>query len=229
MSTRTDGLPRVPGWALAGTSALAVIGAIAFAVAAGFVEQRLTGSAGLGTMVFVGLIGMTIPVLAAGRFLGWGAAEWGFRRPRISLWHLLWIVPVAILSSLTVAGIVLTALGTDPGDGGAAEAAFESGSLLTIVLVAVAAIVIAPVVEEMLFRRMLLDWLRQRTPLVVAVLLCAVVFAVVHILPPAMIYVGLVGLWMTVLRVWSGALWHSVLLHAANNALATVVVLTALS
>lgn len=229
MSARTDGLPRVPGWALAGTSALAVMGAIGFAVLAALVERRFTGSAGLATMLFVGVIGMTLPVLGVGRFLGWGWAEWGFRRPRVSLWHLLWVVPLAIMSSLTVTGVVLTLTGAEPTGGGAAEEAIEGGSASTIVLVAVAAIVIAPLVEEMLFRRLLLDWLRQRTSGVLAVLLCAVVFAVVHVLPAAMIYVGMVGLWMTVLRVWSGALWHSVLLHAANNTLATLVVLTALS
>ena len=226
---RADGLPRVPGRALAAAAVLAAIGAVAFAVATGFVEQRLTGTARLGTMVFVGVIGMIVPVLAVGRRLGWGWRDWGFRRPRRSLWHALWQVPLAVMSSATITAVVMSLLGQTPSGRGATEAAFEGGSIVTIVLVVVAATILAPLVEEMLFRRMLLDWLRQRTPVVVAVLVCALIFAAVHVLPAAMLYVGLVGLWMTVLRVWSGALWHSVILHAANNTLASIVVITAMS
>lgn len=224
-----DGLPQVPGRAVLLTAFCATLGAVALAVGAAVAEQWLTGSARVGTMLVAGLTGMTLPVLIAGRLLRWTWADWGFRRPRQSLWHLLWQVPLAILSSLTLTGLVLTGLDAAPAEQGAAEAAFGEGSLVVVVLVGIAAIVVAPLIEEMFFRRMLLDWLRRHTPVTIAVLVTAACFALVHVLPPAMLYVGLVGLWMTGLRVWSGALWHPVILHAANNALATVIVLTALS
>ena len=216
-----DDLPPVRGVTVAVAGVLAVVAAALFAVGAALTDRWLTGSAGLSTMLVAGVIGMAIPLLLIGRRLGWGWREWGFRRPRQSLWHTVWLVPTAILSSLAVTALVLPLLGVSPAEDAATEAAFQEGSAATIVLVALAAIVIAPLIEEMFFRRLLLDWLRRRIPLGPAVLLCSLAFAAVHILPPAMVYVGLVGLWMAVLRVWSGALWHSVILHAANNALAT--------
>lgn len=222
-------LPAVRGRTVLLAVVLVLVSAVSLVAATGLVDYRLTGSAGFGPMILAGTVGMLLPLLFIGRRLHWGWADWGLARPRRSLLHLVWQVPMAILSSLLVTAVVLGSLGVEPAEEQAAGTALLEGSTPTIFLVLVAAVVIAPIAEEMLFRRLLLDWLRRRLPVTVALLITSMVFAVVHIVPQAMLYVGLVGLWMAVLRVWSGALWHPIVLHASNNALASAVVLMSMA
>ncbi len=79
------------------------------------------------------------------------------------------------------------------------------------------AVLAAPVVEELLFRGLLLGGLlRQATPLV-AVVWSALLFAFVHPMPwwPLVFVLGVL---CAALRLRSGSLWASVSLHAAYNA-----------
>lgn len=90
------------------------------------------------------------------------------------------------------------------------------------VLIAVLAIAVAPVVEELVFRGLIQRRLELRWGPAPAILATAVLFALVHIdtLPwvlPLHVFLGLVFGWVvyTTRSIWSG-----VLLHAANNAAA---------
>lgn len=223
-----DGLPPVSGRAVGIVGLMSGLCAISLATGVAYADFRLSGHANAGLMLFVGVLGMGLPLLLFARRARWGWRGWGFRRPRHSALHLLWQIPTAILSSLLITAIAFTIVGGSPAKAGSTTAAFSEGSLLTGALAAVAAIVLAPLIEEMLFRRLILDWLRRRLPVPAAVLICAGLFAAVHVVPQAMVYVGLVGLWATLLRVWSGALWHSVALHAANNSLVAAIVISSL-
>jgi membrane protease YdiL (CAAX protease family) len=96
--------------------------------------------------------------------------------------------------------------------------------LLALLLTAVA----APICEEVFFRGMLLQLLRTRVPLWAGVLLSAIAFGLAHASPavslallPTFIYMGIV---LAVVYIRTGWLTNSILLHALNNAIATVVV-----
>jgi len=93
---------------------------------------------------------------------------------------------------------------------------------IPLVLMVVA---VGPLVEELLFRGVLLSALLRYMPTVWAVLLCSLAFALVH-LPglqyewyalPALTLLALILAW---LRLHSGSIWPAVLAHAANNLLA---------
>jgi membrane protease YdiL (CAAX protease family) len=78
----------------------------------------------------------------------------------------------------------------------------------------------APLGEELFFRGFALPALARSIPAVPAVLVCGVMFAVLHLDP-----VGFVGLWeigilLSVLRYASGSLWPAVICHAVNNGVA---------
>jgi hypothetical protein len=86
---------------------------------------------------------------------------------------------------------------------------------------------VAPFVEELVFRGVLLSGLASRMPIGWAMLASAVVFGCVH-LPdfkfawypvPALIILGLVSAW---LRVRTRSLWPSITLHATNNFIAAI-------
>lgn len=94
-------------------------------------------------------------------------------------------------------------------------------------LLALLVVCVAPFVEELVFRGVLLSGLASRMPIGWAMLASAIVFGCVH-LPdfkfawypvPALIILGLVSAW---LRVRTRSLWPSITLHATNNFIAAI-------
>jgi membrane protease YdiL (CAAX protease family) len=100
------------------------------------------------------------------------------------------------------------------------------GSNIALALVGVA--VVAPVVEEVLFRGVVFGWMRGRVALPVAVLGSAAVFALAHILymqwtllPP----VFAIGCVLALLYNYSRSLWPGIAVHASINTVATLALL----
>jgi membrane protease YdiL (CAAX protease family) len=92
-------------------------------------------------------------------------------------------------------------------------------------LLALLVVGVAPFVEELVFRGVLLSGLASRMRVGWAIVVSAIIFGCVH-LPdfkfawypvPALVLLGLALGWM---RVRSGSLWPSITLHATNNFLA---------
>lgn len=81
-------------------------------------------------------------------------------------------------------------------------------------------IIVAPIAEEIIFRGYLLGKLRKYAPTWVAVILTAGLFAVAH----GQFNVGLdtfaLGVVLCLLRIYSGSLWASILLHMLKNGIA---------
>lgn len=80
--------------------------------------------------------------------------------------------------------------------------------------------IVAPIVEELLFRGLLYQWLRARTNVFIAVPVAAAIFSAVHVIPvllPALFAVGLV---LTLAYEWSRSLWVTITLHFFQNGLA---------
>jgi membrane protease YdiL (CAAX protease family) len=101
---------------------------------------------------------------------------------------------------------------------------------VTIVLFVVGAVVLAPIIEELLFRGLLLRALLRRMAPVTAVLVSAVIFALVHYigdpntLPflPALTGLGAV---LAVVALRSGELSTSIFIHAGFNLTTTILFL----
>ncbi len=112
---------------------------------------------------------------------------------------------------------------------GVVEQLDDAHGLALVGLVVVAAI-LAPMVEEVLFRGLLLRSLLRRLPAAAAVAVSAGVFATVHLLDldaavglPAFVVLGIVS---AVLAVRSGSLARSIALHLGFNALTVVLVVS---
>lgn len=95
------------------------------------------------------------------------------------------------------------------------------------VLLALLVVGVAPLVEELVFRGVLLSGLASRMPVWVAVAVSALIFGAAH-LPdfgyawypvPTLVLLGLVLGW---LRVHSRSLWPSMVMHASNNFFAAI-------
>ena len=102
--------------------------------------------------------------------------------------------------------------------------------IATIVLFVVGAVILAPIIEELLFRGLLLRALLRRMAPVTAVLVSAVIFALVHYLGdpntlpflPALTGLGAV---LAVVALRSGELSTSIFIHAGFNLTTTILFL----
>lgn len=158
----------------------------------------------------------------------WGAVRWarwrwadvGYRWGRRSLAHLLWAIPTAMVASVVFAMLLGSLLSVAPSaEGNTDTVGLFSASPLLLVVGGLFIVVVIPAVEEVLFRRLLLDWLRSRMPTALAVGVASAAFAAVHILPAAMLYLFPMAVAMALLRIRLGTLWAPALLHMVNNGL----------
>ena len=81
-------------------------------------------------------------------------------------------------------------------------------------------VVIAPVAEEILFRGYLLGKLRKHVPVWAAILLTSALFGLVHFAWNVGVDVFALSIVLCLLRIGTGRLWPSILLHMLKNGLA---------
>lgn len=106
--------------------------------------------------------------------------------------------------------------------------AFQGALWMAIIGVAI----VAPVVEEIVFRGMVFGWLRGRLPLVWAVVISAALFSLEHI---GFLQVTLflpifsTGIVLAILYHHARSVWPTVLVHGSFNLIATLVLFSTLS
>ena len=88
---------------------------------------------------------------------------------------------------------------------------------------AVTLVVMAPLLEETLFRGVLLESTRSRYGVFAAWLISSLLFAVVHLHPAVAVNAFFMGLILGFVYLATDSLWASIFLHAVNNGVAYVV------
>lgn len=135
---------------------------------------------------------------------------------------------------LGAVGSPITTLWQDRGHGSQAigQSVKESAGWSRILMVVVV-VVIAPVVEEVVFRGIVLRGALRRMPAPAAVLVSGAAFGAVHLIDPttfpAFPVLMALGVLSAVLAVRSGSLSRSVFLHAGFNALGAVTLIQGLA
>ncbi|HRQ86644.1 MAG TPA: type II CAAX endopeptidase family protein [Candidatus Saccharibacteria bacterium] len=89
-----------------------------------------------------------------------------------------------------------------------------------LLLAFIALVIVAPVAEEILFRGYLFGKLQKHVPVWVAILITSLLFGIVHGAWNVGIDTFVLGIVLCLLRVISGSLWPSILLHMMKNGLA---------
>lgn len=198
-------------------------------------DALLIGSAfglkgiGLGGAVKVVLpvlivLSLVIPTIALVVYLKRRGIPLGFRPLGKRGWHLLWQVPVSIFAAALCTSLIAPLLGVE--QDGPSSAASESGALILFTLSAY--LLIGPFLEELVFRRLFMGYLDTLMPAAASVLLSSLVFGLVHLSPPAIVYTFFGGLTMALVTRWHHSLWAGFILHMLNNLLVNVIVLTGL-
>jgi membrane protease YdiL (CAAX protease family) len=209
-----------PGAAV--TSALAALGAHPGAAVAQAILTVCIAAAGV-----IWLVHRYWPTL-------WSQAMppgFGLASPHRRAWPVL-ALAVGLLAPF-VGGLVTRVLAGDHDITQNVQQLAQHAPLAWRVGLAAMAITLAPLVEELLFRGVLLSSLIPRCGVALAALLSAAAFAAIH-LPglgwqwyalPELLLLGVALAW---LRLRYRSLWPSVLAHGANNALALAVLFTTL-
>lgn len=164
---------------------------------------------------------------------GFTWTDLGFKTPKYNLLHLFWQIPLSIIGSLTFAGCAGKFLNIAPPEKASPvnHTLFNGGSLLVWVIVAayfLSGTLLIPIIEEIVFRRLLTDLTSKRFGKVLSIIINSVVFALFHISPLVMLYVFPLGLALNILYRRYDSLWASFALHAVNNLLTLSLVLLAL-
>lgn len=141
---------------------------------------------------------------------------------------------LAIVASTLIVSLLVALTGNDA----APEQVLTGGLMetpLELALAVMAAVVLAPVAEELLFRGLLHRSLRRRSRIVPATALSSVLFAVVHVdvafsQPLALVGLTLVGVILAIAYERTGSLLVPIVIHAVHNAvtIAAVVITTRL-
>ncbi|MCC6623956.1 MAG: CPBP family intramembrane metalloprotease [Deltaproteobacteria bacterium] len=140
--------------------------------------------------------------------------------PRRFLGLAAWTLPaLAVVFVLTVAAIILTTFLFGPirGNQIALQVIVSDARPETFVLIAIGAALIAPVMEEILFRGFLFRNLRDTVGRTPALFLSGLVFAVVHREPALLVPLMAMGVALALLYEWSGSLLVPIAAHAAWN------------
>ena len=148
---------------------------------------------------------------------GWLQWHW---RPLASALRRAVVQVLLVLPLVALVGWVLERLVGDPGGSNPLlELVLNSANPLALLCFAITALVLAPLFEETLFRGVLLPVLAQRWGGLAAVVISALLFGIAHLslgeLPPLFV----LGLGLGWLRLQSGRLGASVLMHSLWNGL----------
>jgi hypothetical protein len=187
------------------------------------------------------LLPIVLPlVIAVSHGVGWLAIAWLLvRRYRVGLLSGLRlrdlrrfrIVRVFLAGmGLQVVGVLLASLLPPPEEVTNPMLKFVAYGPWAVAVLFVMAVIMAPFLEEALFRGILLPALRRRLSFVPAATLVTVLFAALHGVQtggylPALVAIGVTGFVLAWLREASGSLWPSVLFHMGFNFTALLPVL----
>ncbi|TAJ25365.1 MAG: CPBP family intramembrane metalloprotease [Reyranella sp.] len=198
-------LYRVPGWSIL----LFLTAAAAIVVPAVWLLPEKTMLPMLTAFFGAGLVASAIAVLPLGpraglQALGFRAVGW---RPIV-----LGVVVTTLLS------FAVSQLGIQPEGVKQVTAQVRDPAVLVPTLLVLA--ILAPLVEELVFRGLLYGWVAGRWGGLAAFLVSSVAFAAAHAEPAHIFLVAPLGLWFGWLRWRTGSLVPSIAAHMINNGIA---------
>lgn len=214
-------------WVLGYVAALVVVVLLGLYAASTFGAEMPD----MALLALVVLAGTAVAALAAVRIhllrrrgLTW--ADLGVRRPDRSPVHLLWQIPAVVVGGVMASVLVSAPFGgtDDPADEAIGDLISAGPVFAVLGLFSVA--VLVPLAEEVVFRGIVLPALRARFRAVAGITLAGTVFALVHLVPPALPYLLVVGISLCVMAEWYRSIVPGIVLHGVNNALVFGAILT---
>lgn len=180
---------------------------------------------GLGTILPAGLaLSVVVPTAALVYYLKRRGISLGFLPLGRRGWHLLWQVPLAILVAGIAAAIVGPLMGISPSENTSAA----DGRGVMVVVSLACYLLLAPLVEEIVFRRLLMGYLDRSVPAFASVILSSLIFGLAHIATPVMVYATFIGMGCALVTRFHNSLRAGFVLHLVNNVVVQLIAISAL-
>ena len=167
---------------------------------------------------YLSLLGAIYLLVLRRRGLTWG--DLGLR-PAAPEWlgRTLWVTLLAF-SLVIVINLLIQSLSGAPAENPQVEALAPRGSSLPAFLVLLAMVAgVVPFVEELLFRGLLYTLLRRHLGISPSVVISALLFAALHMIPSLMPSLFVIGVILALLYERSRSLWPAIGMHGLHNAL----------
>lgn len=209
----------------------------------GLIASSALGAAVISTLILLGLDPLAVVTGGIPTTVAlWFVALWYGLRARGWTWTDLglapgagfapgrwwWQVALAYVGVVVLATLIVARL-AEPGEQPNVMTGGVRFGPVAILAIWVSVAVVGPLVEEVVFRRILLGWLESRVGLVLAVLVQAVLFAAIHVVPAAMVLTFLLAVAAALLTRRHRSLWPALALHVLNNTIAVSVLLATLT
>ena len=180
---------------------------------------------GLGTIMPAALaLSVVVPTAALVYYLKHRGISLGFLPLGRRGWHLLWQVPLVILAAGVAAAIVGPLLGISPSDNTSAA----DGRGVMVVVSLACYLLLAPLAEEIVFRRLLMGYLDRSVPAFASVILSSLLFGVAHIAPPVIVYATFLGMGCALVTRFHNSLRAGFIVHLVNNVVVQLIAVSAL-
>ena len=86
----------------------------------------------------------------------------------------------------------------------------------------IAIVIIAPITEEILFRGLIFNFLREKISITSSIIIQALLFGIIHLNKFQGLFAFAAGILFGIIYVWTKSIWSVIILHALNNFLAVV-------
>ncbi|MCL2212236.1 MAG: CPBP family intramembrane metalloprotease [Oscillospiraceae bacterium] len=144
-------------------------------------------------------------------------------RGKIILYYFM-CLPLAMaggIVSMIINNLMEAIFGVGTGDNPAAGIIGASRTTTEIIFMLILVVILAPIFEELIFRKLLIDRLRQygKWP---AIIMSSIAFGLFHGNVAQMVYAALVGIILGVIYERYGNVWHVIILHFMVNFMAAV-------
>ena len=210
--------------ALIGIAAVVAMDVLLVATVFAVMKVGLT-TGGLGTIMPVALaLSVVVPTAALVLYLKRRGIGLGFLPLGRRGWHLVWQVPLTIFMAGAAAAIVGPLLGISPSE--STSSADGRGAMVIISLACY--LFLAPLVEEIVFRRLLMGYLDRSFPAFVSVILSSLLFGAAHIAPPVIVYATFLGMGCALVTRFHNSLRAGFILHLVNNLTVQLIAISAL-
>ncbi|TYQ17685.1 UNVERIFIED_CONTAM: hypothetical protein Cloal_0043 [Acetivibrio alkalicellulosi] len=82
--------------------------------------------------------------------------------------------------------------------------------------------ILAPLLEEIVFRGLIFSELRKNTNIIITILIQALLFGIVHLNPVQSTYAFFLGIFLGFLYVWTKSIWAPVIVHIVFNSFSVI-------
>lgn len=179
-------------------------------------QNAILLSAGLGALEAIGLIGSIYVFGLRRRHLSWSAVG---IRPLSDRWRLYAIVLgiIVIPTSGIIAGLIQLAMGQPLSNPQLPFLAPDGFSWFGAISMLLLGGIAAPIGEELFFRGIFYQWLRDRWGVWIGIIVSGLIFGALHGEPSVAGAAALLGMLLAWVYERSQSLWAPVLIHVINN------------